>query len=57
MNFGGLPNRQTCQLAGPPVYEPIAISRKVGIFLAVDQLPIIRRTRRLEAKGRRKVQF
>jgi hypothetical protein len=20
--FGGLPTRQTCQLAGPPVYEP-----------------------------------
>jgi hypothetical protein len=24
-SFGGLPTRQTCHLAGPPVYEPVSL--------------------------------
>ena len=31
--MGRSTHRQTCQLAGPPVYEPIPMSRKPGLFI------------------------
>ena len=40
VSFSGLPHRQTCHLAGPPVYEPVLYPASQAAFTAAQHSPV-----------------